>query len=210
MLPPIDRCLAYVVAANYSDWLGLPTPSGLQALLIGAEDRAAFTKARVPGWQITGPLNDPSFYLPLVARTGHPSLRIRWATALELLYHSLDDAMTELRSLLEAWARDFAFPTEVFASIAPPAESLQAHLIHVAHRPGMYLGRKSAWLLKCYLVGLDRGGDWLALPPLPGLSAVVQSIEERSRVNYGSTFGAYRVYESDPAALLSWAGIAAE
>jgi len=203
---PLQECLAYAATTDYRGWLGTPSPRALQALLIGAEDRVAFTKAEIPSWKVTGPLNDRAFYFPLVARTGRPSLSIRWSTALEILYYSLDDAMRELQTLLEAWASSHPLPA-ISTIAARPAASLSTHLSHLAQRPGMYLGNTSAWLLHCYLVGLSRGGDWLRLPPLPEVGPIIAAIEQRSESAYGSRFAAYRVHERNPEELLSWAGI---
>ncbi len=54
-----------------------------------------------------GPLDDPEFWQPIVARTGHPTLSIKWATALKLLYFSSEDAHAELsvRGLLRLQVR---------------------------------------------------------------------------------------------------------
>jgi hypothetical protein len=202
------NCLALEVLRNYDCWLGTPSPTGLQALLIGAEDRAWFTEARIPEWTIWGPLNDPNFYLPIVALTGHPTLSIKWATAIELIHFSLRDAMTDLQNRLEAWSAGPPPKSDEGIRSSPPITPFRDHLANLVSRPAMYLGNRSAWLLYCYFLGLDRGGDWLRLPALPESREVIDRIESESSRHYGSRFGAYRVYEQDPAELLSWVGIA--
>jgi len=74
----------------------------------------------------------------------------------------------------------------------------------------MFLQESSGWALHAYMTGLDRGGDWIGAPELPGVRELVQTIEEESVEAYGSTFGAYRVYCHEPEALLAWAGIEPE
>jgi len=60
----------------------------------------------------------------------------------------------------------------------------------------------SGWRLYCFLHGMKRGGDWLALPDLPRLSEIVDDLSRQSRESYGSDFAAYRVY--DAPGLLEW------
>lgn len=200
-------CLALEVARSYNGWLGTPSPSGLQALLSGAEERVRYSKARVPEWNVWGPLNDPNFFMPIVALTGHPTLSVRWAGAIELIHFSLQEAMADLRGRLEAWTAATAPKSDEVICSSNSMPSLREHLAHLARRPAMYLGQNSAWLLHCYLTGLDRGGDWLRLPPFPELREVIDRIEGKSYHAYGSPFGAYRIYEQEPAELLLWAGI---
>lgn len=206
----LHHCLAYVVLEDYENWLGAPSPHYLEAFLDGAEARAAFTGVVVPPWRLSGPLNIAEFYLPLVARTGNPSLSIRWANALDLYHFSLDEAMRDLRMLFVDWVSRHGLRTSSAIARQPPAPTLSDHLRRMAERPGMYFAQWSGWSLRSYLAGLDRGGDWLGLPPLPGLREVVDGIEEKSLHSYGSRFGAYRVYEHSPEELLSWVGIAPE
>jgi hypothetical protein len=54
---------------------------------------------------------------------------------------------------------------------------------------------------------MERGGDWLGLPPLDGLQEIVSGIASRSREAHGSAFAAYRVYQEAPEELLAWGGI---
>ena len=207
--PALRDCLAYAAICNGPSWLGDPSPRSLELFLAGAAMRASLTAAAVSEWQVYGPLEQPQVYLPLVARTGHPALTIKWSTALELHHLSMQDAMDELKTILESADRE-AFPDcqQPLLSRWPnrAAETLASILQRLAARPAMFLGRTSGWGLWCYLAGMDRGGDWLAMPALAGLSSVVKSIADQSLAAYGSPFGAYRVYE-DPSELLSWAGI---
>ena len=162
----LAQCLAYEVLRSPEGWLGAPCPNALQAFLAGVNDRAGFTRADLPEWRIAGPLGQAAFYTPLVEATGHPTLSIRWATALELIHFSMADAITDLRDRVEAWAVDFDPSSSPPSHFSPPADSVRELLGHLAARPGLYLGRNSSWRLYCYLNGLDRGGDWLGLPPL--------------------------------------------
>jgi hypothetical protein len=73
-------------------------------------------------------------------------------------------------------------------------------------RPAMYRGDETGWTLYCFLAGMYRGGDWLELPEMPRLRAVVDRIGSRSAGAYGSGFAAYRLYEAK--SLLEWCGFA--
>lgn len=207
----LEECLAYVALDDYEAWIGIPSPTCLQVFLNGAAIRAGLTGQTLPAWRVYGPLENEDFYLPLVARTGHPQLSIKWATAMELHHFSLVEAMRELRELIRSWVRVHGFVTDdalLHGFRQSDNESgLRGLLKQLARRPGMFLGECSGWALRCYLAGMDRGGDWLGLPPLPGLRAVVDGIEERSAESYGSRFAAYRVYEGAPSKLLAWVGI---
>jgi hypothetical protein len=203
----LSKCLAYEVLRNPEDWLGMPSPDALQAFLFGAEDRAGFTGTDLPEWRIAGPLHQATFYAPLVESTGHPTLSIRWATALELVHFSMKDAFGDLRSRIEVWAAGFDPSLSSPSHFSPPAGSVREHLGNLASRPALYLGHTSGWLLYCYLNGLDRGGDWLGLPPLPTAHELFSDLQEQSTKHYGSRFGAFRVYEHSPAELLTWVGI---
>jgi hypothetical protein len=208
--PSLRGCLAYAVLGDYETWLGTPSPSCLSVFLNGAEARACLLEQALPAWRVYGPLEIPEFYLPLVARTGHPTLSIKWATAVELSHFSLVEAMCEIRTAVEAWVRVHGLVTdEIVHGFADPA-GLNGLLKKLATRPALYLGLHSRWALRCFLAGMDRGGDWLGLPPLPGLRAVVDGLEERSEESYGSRFAAYRVYETSPSELLGWVGVTPE
>jgi hypothetical protein len=204
----LNQCLAYVAVRDDAAWLGVASPTNLELLLAGAKMRASLTGVRIPRWRVSGPLDRRDFYQPLVARTGHPSLSIRWPMALELLHFASTDAMQELKSLLEAWADS---PDELDDYSDPPSlrtdETLRDLLGQLARRPAMFLRRSSGWGLRCYLAGMDRGGDWLGLPALSGLRDIIDAIEKTSVATYGSPFAGYRVYEHSPAAVLEWAEI---
>lgn len=92
----LDECLAHAVLRSPDDWLGQPSPTAVEVFLAGAELRAAATAPTFPAWRIHGPLRDPDFSAPLVARTGNASLSIGWAKALELIHFSMADALAEL------------------------------------------------------------------------------------------------------------------
>jgi len=209
----LDDCLAYVATRDDEDWLGLPSPNLLQALLDGTSLRADLTRHRCSTWRIYGPLNEERFYQPLVARTGHPTLSIRWATALELYHFSMPAAMRELEQLIRGWSpADHPGADAVFEPVESPNpdRDLRDILRKLARRPGIFLNESSGWALHAYMTGLDRGGDWIGAPELLGVRELVQTIEERSVESYGSTFGAYRVYSHDPETLLAGAGIEPE
>ena len=212
--PSLQDCLAYEVVENYETWLGVPSPSCLVDFLFGAAVRAGLTAQLVPNWRVYGPLENPEFYLPLVARTGRPTLSIKWAKALELYHFSLDESMRELRNLMREWVQLHGLVTEdsLETGVGESEHRAGLHdlLRKLARRPGMYLGANSGWALRCFLAGIDRGGDWLGLPTLPGLRAVVDGIEQASEETYGSRFAAYRVYEGSPSHLLAWVGIEPE
>lgn len=209
-LPSLQDCLAHVILNDCETWLGIPSPSCLASFLDGAATRSSLVGATLPMWKVYGPLEEEEFYLPLVARTGHPTLSIKWATALEIYHFSLANAMRELQELMRSWVQRHGLATTANKNRGLRETTLTEHMKQVARRPAMYLGQNSGWALRCYLGGMDRGGDWLDLPPLPGLRQIVDGIEERSQKSYGSKFGAYRVYHELPSQLLSWVGIEAE
>ncbi len=202
----LARCLAWAVLEDGEAWLGGPSPTRLDTLLWGAATRVSLAKCELPSWRIFGPLQDPAFCVPIVARTGHPTLEIKWARALEAIHFSLTEAMRDLRSSVLAWVeRHGPGPQDELGEVdLGDVDSLMARL---AGRPGMYLGSNDSWDLRCFLTGMDRGGDWLGVPVLPRLKEIIKSIEDRSREAYGSPFAAYRFYREDPAHLLAWAGI---
>jgi hypothetical protein len=211
-LPSLHGCLAHVVLNDYETWLGIPSPSCLASFLDGAATRAILVGAKLPIWKVYRPLEEEEFYLPLVARTGRPTLSIKWPTALEIYHFSLANAMRELQELMRSWVQRHGLETkaDVNRGLREPPMTLAEHMNLVARRPAMYLGENNGWALHCYLGGMDRGGGWLGLPPLPGLRQIVDGIEERSQKSYGSKFAAYRVYQESPSQLLSWVGIEAE
>lgn len=209
--PSLDHCLAYAVISDYSAWLGGASVNDLEVLLLGAATRAELLSVEIPRWRIFGPLDLPEFYLPIVACTGHPTLSIKWATALEMIYFSREDAFAELRRLVEKWEL-----SGIESSALQPVPRRPEHAPHdlisllraLARRPGMYLGSDQGWALRCFLHGMARGGDWLSLPALPALDDVMHDITTQSNGSYGSPFAAYRVY--DAVELLAWVGIEPE
>ena len=84
--PSKDQCLACVVLDDCEAWLGNPSPSYLDIFLKGAQFRAGLTQPALHTWKIFGPLGNSAFSEPLVARTGHPTLSIRWPSALEMIH----------------------------------------------------------------------------------------------------------------------------
>jgi len=207
-------CLAHAILEAPGSWLGASSPRALEAFLDGAALRAELSATPIPAWRIYGPLKNAEFYLPIVARTGHPDLSIRWATALELVHFSMTDAMNELKTLVTEWFDQHGFdPSATTGSLSapvPPNETFRRVLSRLARRPGMFLCEASGWLLYCYLAGVDQGGDWLLLPPIEGLREIVDGIAACSREAYGSSFGAYRIYGQAPADILEWVGITPE
>lgn len=211
--PSVERCLAYAVLSDCSAWLGGPSLKDLDLLLIGAMTRAQLLSVEIPEWRIFGPLEQPEFYLPIVARTGHPTLSINSTTALGLLHFNMEDGVAELRRLLEDWAHSDAQPTAL--PLLPPwpespPPDLLSFLRTLARRPGMYLGSTRGWALRCFLHGMARGGDWLSLPTLPALDDVIGGIEAQSMKCYGSPFAAYRVYDHSVLPILAWGGVEPE
>lgn len=206
-VPRVEACLAHAVLGRADDWLGLSSPTALRVFLAGAELRAAATQPTLPSWRIHGPLQDPDFDKPLLARTGHSSLSIGWATALELLHFSMTDALSELRSLIEDWFDRGRLKQEPVGSLAlgDPAAFWRG----VATRPAMYCGGDSGWHLSWYLAGMTKGGDWLGLPEFPAAGEIADAIHAASKKSHGSRFGGFRVHSGrgSAQALLAWAGI---
>lgn len=199
----VEACLANAVLEAPDEWLGLSSPTAVRTFLAGAELRAAATQPTLPLWRIHGPLQDPDFDKAVRRRTGHLSLSIRWATALELHHFSMTDAMVELRALIEEWFdRGWTSPRSVGSW---DLGDLSAFWGSVAARPGMYLGDDSGWRLGWYLAGMTKGGDWLNLPEFPAADDIVAAIHTASKKSYGSLFGGFRVCSAR--ALLAWAGI---
>jgi hypothetical protein len=210
MTPEIDNCLAYTVLHHPDEWLGSPSTSYLQALLIGAELRAAVLQTELAGWRVYGVLDEPEFYGQFVAATGRPMLTIKWATALAMTHFSLAEGFAKLRDEAMAWHRLHGVTDD--RSIHPwesqagtPNQIADLFWSRLAERPGVFLGDTRGWSLFCFLNGMDRGGDWLGLPEMPRLREVLDRISSSSKRAYGSTFAAYRVY--DAPALLEWAGL---
>jgi hypothetical protein len=146
---------------------------------------------------------------------GHPAEPpewIHWTAALENHRFCLADAMRELREMMRGWAEQHGIgpEEEVEPFIGEAKVGLLDHLRHVARRPAMYIGYNSGWVLRCYLAGMDLGGDWLGLRPLPELRAIVDGIEAQSQETWGSKFAVYRAYEGSPSTILAFVGIEPE
>jgi hypothetical protein len=210
--PGIQSCLAYAVLDEYKAWLGIPSPTCLQSFLSGAVTRANLVGQALPQWKVFGPLVEDEFCLALAARTGDPAQALLWTTILERHHFCLADTMRELRDLMRDWVERHGFNT---ADEAEPFHGengvgLLEHLKHIARRPGMYFGQNSGWALRCYLAGMDQGGDWLGLRTHSGIRAIIDGIEAQSQETYGSKFGIYRVYEDSPSTILAFVGVEPE
>lgn len=210
--PSLQNCLAYVVLDDYQAWLGIPSPTCLASFLCGAATRANIVGQAVSNWRVYGPLAEDEFCLALASRIGHPTLTRYWRTAMENHHFCLADAMRELKELMRSWVQQHGFKTagEVEPFHGEDGVGLLDHLKHIARRTGMYLGQNSGWALRCYLAGMDHGGDWLGLRPLSGLRTIVDGIEAQSQETYGSKFAMYRVYEDSPSTILAFVGIEPE
>jgi len=198
----IDSCLAYRVLRNPEEWIGDPSPWFLESFLAGTSLRASYVNSDLPGWQIHGVLEDPDFYQPFVDATGHPTLTIRWASALDLTDFSRTTAFAKLRESALAWHRKHGVrpPREVgaWSPIPNPDEFWEGVLM----RPATYMGKSDGWSLFCFLTGMGRGGDWLGLLEMPRLREIFGKIKMRSEASYGSPFGAFRMYDARD--LLEW------
>lgn len=202
--PSLEQCLAFEVLSNPEEWLGTSSARCLAAFLHGAETRATQVAHPFPLWKIFGGLEDPEFYTPLVARTGQEKLTIKWATAIELCHLSQSAGLKQLRLDLIGWHQLHGFDISAVTRLKQPESEFWKDF---ADRPHMYMGQLDSWTLYCYLNGMERGGDWLGLPELPKASEVFSRIRTRSRKAYGSDFGAFRVYATNPGELLEWGGL---
>jgi hypothetical protein len=205
----IDTCLAYEILRHPEDWLGTPSTKFLQSCLSGAEFRADCVQPDFPYRRVYGVLNEPEFFQPFVDATGHPTLTITWATALAMTHFSLADGFAKLCTEALAWHREkgirpatAAWTPRVSGSVLERTERFWSEF---ARRPQMYMGDGTGWTLFCFLTGMDRGGDWLELPPMPRLREIVDRITNESLRHYGSTFAAFRVYNAQD--LLEWGGL---
>jgi len=69
----------------------------------------------------------------------------------------------------------------------------------------MYTGDNSGWSLFCFLNGMQHGGDWLDLPPMPRGKEIFEGITSWSEQHYGSPFAAFRI--CNPRDLLECGGL---
>ena len=205
----LKECLAYEVVCDAPHWLGEPSPVNLQSFLFGAEERAVLSGSGIERWKIFGPLCEPSFDAPILQETGHPTLTIRWARALELIHFSMFSALADLRQRIEQWYCEHEPDTTSYSGVIRPI-SVENLFEEMTARPGMFLGTNSGVSLQQYLLGATVGGDWLGLPQVQRFTEVRDKIEQRSVEAYGSHFAAYRVYRDNQGAaelLIKWAGI---
>lgn len=204
----LSLCLAHRVLNAPEQWLGRCSPSCLEAFLAGASMRASLTHSEIPEWRIHGPLEEPSFYLPLVARTGSPRLSVRWATALELVHFSEEDAFTELAERFEHWfLKEPWDDTQTTERIKLRPDQHDEFWDQLAEKPGMYMGYQTGWMMRCFLTGMRDGGDWLGLPAMKELTRVMCELEQKSCESYGSKHGIFRVYDCDPWSLFRMVGL---
>jgi len=209
----IDTCLAYEILRHPDDWLGTPSTELLRSCLFGAECRVDCVQPDFPDWRIYGVLNEPEFFQPFVEATGRAPLSITWASALAMTHFSLAEGFAKLRTEALAWHRKKGI-RPVTATWAPQVNSsvlerTERFWTNFASFPQGYAGDTTGWTLFCFLKGMDRGGDWLELPPMPRLREIVDRITTESLRHYGSTFAAFRVYHNAQE-LLEWGGLRPE
>ena len=116
----------------------MPSPRALQTLLSGSLQRATLVEPSLPSWRIFGPLDAPAFWKPIVARTGHPTLTIKWAGALELLHFSNDEALDELCRLMVEFDEEAVDTGQTVGS--PRTYGVDQFWSDLRRRPGMFIG----------------------------------------------------------------------
>lgn len=205
----IKACLAYEVLQHPERWIGSPSTVSLRTFLLGAEMRASlrpkFSRARI--W---GALKSAGFGEPFVAGTGHSSLTITCFEALQLTHFSQAEGFELLRVKALERHRSRGVEEENIRPYAASGLRFDAGDFwdHVAARVPMYTGSWDSWALYCFMNGLDRGGDWLGLPPAPKLVAPFRALQRISKRGYGSTFGIFRhFFYLDSRALLKNVGL---
>lgn len=202
----LDSCLAYEVLRNPVDWIGSASTKYLEGILAGAHLRASYTRTDLPCWRISGVLDDPAFYKQFVDATGHPTMSIRWATAIELTHFSLTEGFEELREKALSWHRLKGVDiNENYKTCWLWEGDIDQFWSSLSRRPAMYMGDPSGWMLFCFLNGMDRGGDWLQLPDMPRLDEIFGRIKTESEKSCGTPFGAFRMCNAQT--LLKWAGL---
>lgn len=200
------------MACDAPRWLGSPSPQNLAIFLSGAADRAIYSGSRIEQWRIYGPLCEPSFDEPILKETGHPTLAIRWAFALEIIHFSMSDALTDLKQRIELWAQENEPDQTKYKTAQNQRIQMENLFEEMATRPGMFLRTNSGVGLQQYLLGATAGGDWLGLPEVARFNQVKEKIERVSLDAYGSHFAGYRIYNHDGGAahlLTKWAGVEA-
>lgn len=204
----IERCLAYTVLQCPDPWIGGPSTAYLEAFLLGALIRRNSEDSTLPSWRISGVLEDPAFYKQFVVATGNPTLSIKWAMALAMTHLSFAEGFAKLRDESIAYHLANGVKDDRFSQTELPATrnpmGSKVFWNQLATRPGMFLAN-SGWGLYCLLNGMQKGGDWLGLPPMPQLCDIFGGITSKSERSYGSPFAAFRVY--DARGLLEWVGL---
>lgn len=200
----IESCLAYAVLRDPDQWIGCPSTKYLDSFLHGVFFRRDFAGPPVSDSRISGVLNEPAFYKQFVDETGHPTLTIRWATAIAMTDLSLAAGFTKLKNTAIDWHRKNGLQAAetLDGSARKDADRFWDNF---AKRPAMYMGDDSGWSLYCFLNGMHAGGDWLNLNSMPRLDEIFGGIKHRSDSAYGSAFAAFRVYNSS--GLLEWVGL---
>lgn len=207
----MDACLAYEVLRHPDEWLGYPSTKLLRGFLQGADIRASYVQPQFPQWRISGVLNDPAFYQQFVDATGHSALSIIWDTAIAMTHFSLAAGFSKLKEKALAWHRLNGVVISKDETQSPNDridDDVDRFWSGFAHRPAMYMGDATGWMLYCFLQGMNRGGDWLGLPKMPRLCEVFGGITRRSEESYGSPFAAFRIYDAKQ--LLEWVGLCAD
>jgi len=189
MKPTLERSLAYVALRQRHRWLGDSSPLILQNFLLGAEWRVNISGAEVPTWRVCGPPKDPEFSRPLLAKA-RVGRSWDWAMAMKVLYRADEDGAKRLLRLMRTFVREHGLD-ETPLAWGGRVFTFEHVIGQFATRPGMYLGSESGWDLRACLTGMHVGGDWLALPRLPGLRRLVQAIERRSMKDCGTPWGIY-------------------
>ena len=200
----IETCLAYEVLRDPDNWIGGPSTLWLDAFLHGASFRRDFAGPSIPDSLISGVLNEPAFFQQFIDATGHPTLTIKWATAIAMTDLSLAAGFAKLKAAAIDWHGKYGV-TATKVSNSLPHHVRDNFWQSFAERPAMYMGDSNGWTLYCFLNGMKRGGDWLHLNEMPRLDEVFGGIQQQSERAYGSPFAAFRVCDSRR--LLEWVGL---
>lgn len=200
----IEACLAYAIMRDPDHWIGCPSSKYLDVFLQAVAFRRDFAGSSVPDSRISGVLNEPAFSQQFVDATGHPTLAIRWATAIEMTDLSLAVGFAKLYRAAIDWHRTYGVITADSPGVFRGRDAEQ-FWYSFAKCPPLFMGDESGWGLYCFLNGMQKGGDWLGLAPMPRLDDIFGGIKRRSERSYGSEFAAFRVY--DARGLLKWVNL---